>query len=161
MMVRCILLWFGLVLTSLSFVISDMQKFATRNLISSFYTIKVFNIKMLGSIKIIIHFQNVLILKCNQLWIWECVVALSKKKEKQPEGCCESRPGVFQTRFDPDTLWDNYQLDAKASRELLSLRLRVSNNVRAGAKLCCSLPYKCHPVTSYYSPSAKIYYAPL
>ena len=63
MMVRCILLWFGLVLTSLSFVISDMQKFATRNLISSFYTIKVFNIKMLGSIKIIIHFQNVLISK--------------------------------------------------------------------------------------------------
>ena len=104
--------------------------------------------------------------------IW--VVALSNAqtkpiREKQPEECCESRPGVFQTKFDPDTLWDNYQLDAKASRELLRLRLRlrVSNNVRAGAKLCCSLPYKCHPpgqhgpshVTSYYSRSAEIFYA--
>ena len=70
--------------------------------------------------------------------------------------------------FDPDTLCDNYQLDAKASRELLRLRLRLVVSVMSEPEPSCVAHYHINVTrqanmgqaasTSYYSRSAKIFY---
>ena len=96
-----------------------------------------------------------------ELW----VEALSKPN---PEGEITGwMPGF--SNVDPDTLCGNYQLDAKAGLELLRLRLRRVVSVMSEPEPSCVAHYHINvtrqantgqaDLTSYYSPSAKIFYA--